>query len=230
MKVLAWLSLYFCLAHVCSATVVPDVYLYDSNTPLELADPNIPFVYCDIMVGTMLTIVVSSDSGGYWSGSLVVTGNDMSRGVLSGRDCNPNTCDWKGSRTETAGFGARVLAWDEEDIQGFDLYGHSSAVPGEWFIIDYTATDLGICHVNLYDHSVSLTDSVYRLRFSHVRTRDFDHDTEIGFADLAMLAANWQNASCGPPGWCSGTDLDVNGCVDFQDLILFAQYWLERTE
>jgi len=230
MKILTWLSLCFCLTRVCSATVVPDVYLYNSNTPLELADPNVPFVYRDIMVGTMLTIVVSSDSGGYWSGSLVVTGDNMSRGVLSGGDYDPNTGDWSGSRTEAAGFGARVLAWDEQDIQSFDLYGHSSAVPGEWFIIDYTATDLGICHVNLYDHGVSLTDPVYRLRFCHVRTRDFDHDAKVGFADLAMLAANWQNSTCGPPDWCNGTDLDANGRVNLQDLTLFALYWLERTE
>jgi hypothetical protein len=230
MKVLAWLFLYFCLAHVCSATVVPDVYLYDSNTPLELADPNIPFVYCDIMVGTMLTIVVSSDSAGYWSGSLAITGDNMSRGVLSGRDYDANTTEWSGSRTEAAGFGAQVLAWDEPDIQGFDLLGHSSAVPGEWFIIDYTATDLGICHVDLYDHGVSWVDPACRLRFSHVRTRDFTHDAEVGLADLAMLAANWQNATCGPPDWCNGTDLDANGRVNLQDLTLFAQYWLEKIE
>ncbi|MCJ7729293.1 MAG: hypothetical protein MUO27_05395, partial [Sedimentisphaerales bacterium] len=48
------------------------VYFRDSNTPLELADPNVPWVYRDIMVGTRLTIIVDSNASGSWSGGLLI--------------------------------------------------------------------------------------------------------------------------------------------------------------
>jgi hypothetical protein len=70
----------------------------------------------------------------------------------------------------------------------------------------------------------------YYIPFSHVRTRDFNNDAEVGFADFAILASHWQATNCNDPGWCQGTDLDIDGDVDFNDLMLFAEYWLERTE
>jgi len=229
MKKLILFVLVFGMTPVAVGEVSTKVCLADGNTPLELADANIPFKYRDIMVGTKLTIIVSSDTAEYWSGSLAITGEDMNYGVLSCRDFNDATDECEGSRFPEAGTGARVHPWEEPGVYGFDLYGHSSAVPGDWFIIDYNATSVGDCNVGFYDHSVSWEEPIYYLEFSHVRTRDFNGDTKVDFTDFAVLASYWGDTVCSDPNWCEGADLDTDGSVDSNDLALFAEYWLEKT-
>ena len=133
----------------------------------------------DIMVGSRLTIIVSSDTAIYWSGGLFITGTDLDRGVLYGRDFNDVTMDWEGSRFEAAGDGARVWDWQEPGFHGFDLYGHSSAIAGDWFIIDYNSTDIGDCNVGFYDYDVSPFEPVYEHQFHHVPTRDFNNNNIV---------------------------------------------------
>jgi hypothetical protein len=70
----------------------------------------------------------------------------------------------------------------------------------------------------------------HSLIFSHVRTRDFNQDTNVNFVDLALFSLYWLQTDCTDPDWCEGTDLNTDGLVDDNDLVLFAGYWLERTE
>jgi hypothetical protein len=206
------------------------VCLADGNTPLELADPNVPFIYRDIMVGTKLTIIVSSDAEGEWSSDLAIEEQFWGYGLLSGRDYNDITADWEGSRLEAASDLARVLDWIELGIKGFNLEANSFAIPGDWFIIDYTATETGVCKVAFYDRSISWNYPAYYFVFSHVATRDFNNDSRVGFVDFALLGSHWLDTGCGHPDWCEGADLDADGNVDCDDLMLFTDYWLEKTE
>ncbi len=212
------------------------VYLSDGNTPLALADPNISHVYRDVMVGTELIIIVSSDANEYWGesgndgGSLAIEEEYWDYGVLSARDYNESTFDYEGSRFDAAGKEALVVDWTEPGIDGFDLYTGSTGIEaGDWFIIDYNAIDICDCNVGFYNHSVSWFEPVYYLSFSHVRTCDFNNDAMVNLADFAILASYWLTTNCTNPDWCDGTDLDVDGSVDINDLMLFCQYWLERT-
>ncbi|MEE9370709.1 MAG: dockerin type I domain-containing protein [Sedimentisphaerales bacterium] len=229
MRKLIILLLVFGMTSIAIGEVSVRVCRADGNTCFEPDDPYISFKYPDIMVGTELTIIVSSDTGGYWSGSLAITGEDVNYGVLSCRDFNEFTDECEGSRLPPAGTGARVHPWEELGVQGFDLYGHSSAVPGDWFIIDYNALEIGDCNVGFYDHSISGDVPIYHLEFSHVRTRDFNGDTKVDFIDFAVLASYWGETDCIDPNWCEGADLDINGSVDSNDLALFVDYWLEKT-
>lgn len=223
-----------CMASGASAELSTRVCLADGNTPLELADPNIPFVYRDIMVGTRLTIIVDSNAGGEhsfsWGCDLAIEGEYMDYGLLSARDYNDTTYDWQGSLLEAAGPLSNIYEWEELGIHGFSLQYHISSVPGDWFIIDYTATNAGVCEVGFYDCDVSWHYPVYYHVFSHVPTRDFNNDTKVDFADFAVLASHWQETGCSDPNWCEGTDLDADGNVDINDLVLFTNYWLEKTE
>jgi len=195
------------------------------------ADGNTPFDDRPIMVETKLTIIVSSDADGYWDGgALTITEGDRDYGLLSARDYNDTTLDWAGSRFEEAGDGARVWTWEEPGIAGFELYGDSSAVAEDWFIIDYNAIEIGDCNVGFWDYEIDWFDPIYYLSFSHVRTRDFIKDTIVNFIDFTAIASYWQETGCNDPNWCEGTDLDTNGSVDANDLALFVDYWLERTE
>jgi hypothetical protein len=185
------------------------------------------------MVGTKLSIIVNSDSGDYWEGGdLSIEGEYRDFGLLSARDYNDTTSDWRGSRFEAAGNGARVWEWLDMGIHGFNLEGDSyhTAVPGDWFIIDYTAKNSGICKVGFYDRSISGDYPIYYHVFSHVRTRDFNKDSKVDFKDLALVAYHWLRTDCGDPDWCEGIDFDTDGNVDREDLMFFADYWLEKTE
>lgn len=236
MKRLILLVLIFGIPSVAAGEVSTRVCLTDGNTPLLPVDPNFPHVYPDIMVGTKLTIIVDSNVAEYWSGDLAIEDANRDYGVLSARDYNEYTLDWEGSRFPAAGVGASVYTWQEggggdPNLDGFSLYtGYTGREAGDWFIIDYTATNVGTCNVGFYDHSISLDKPIYYLVFSHVRTRDFNNDTKVDFADFAMLASYWQETNCSDLNDCEGTDLDIDGDVDPNDLRLFVEYWLERTE
>jgi hypothetical protein len=237
MKILTILALFFSMSSMAIGEVSTRVCLADGETPLELADPNIPFVYRDIMVGTKLTIIVSSDVAEYWGdgfgnngGSLAIDDEYWDYGVLSARDPKIGS-DWSGSHFPAAGNQAAVHDWENAGIDGFDLYTGSTAIEaGDWFIIDYNATSEGICKVGFYDHRIDWFVPIYYLSFNHITTRDFNNDTKVDFADFTMLASHWQQTGCADPNWCEGTDLNTDGNVDCDDLLLFADYWLERTE
>lgn len=239
MKNLVVFGLFLGLCSVAAAEVSTRVCLADGNTPLEWADPNVPFVYPDIMVGTRLTIIVSSDMPEVWNGGLYIPRTHRDYGVLSARDLNEITLDWEGSHFEAAGDEAAVKEWYDFLVRGFDLLGDgspydqtTSSQAGDWFIIDYTATGVGDCKVAFYDYGgPGGTDyPAHDLVFSHVRTRDFDQDAEVRLADFALFGSYWLETGCIAPDWCEGADLDTDGDVDCGDLMLFAEYWLQRTQ
>jgi hypothetical protein len=230
MKILITVVLLLAFGSIAVGEVSTRVCLADANTPLELADPNVPFVYRDIMVGTKLTIIVDSNIAEFWTGGLYFGSTYRDYGVLSARDYNDITLDWEGSHFEAAGDKARVQAVHDIVNSGFDLYSYDSAVTGDWFILDYNATNIGICKVDFYDYSLSWDYPVYSHVFSHVRTRDFNQDTKVDFTDFALLALYWLETGCSDPDWCAGTDLNTDGTVDRNDLTFFADFWLERTE
>jgi hypothetical protein len=221
------------------AEVSTRVCLADGVTPLELVDPCIPFVYRPIMVGTRLTIIIDSNTDGYWEGGgeLSIWDTNQSRGELYGRDYNEETFDWAGSRFPAAGDTAAV--WDfaeteivdeqEHDAKGFRVYNDDTAIAGDWFIVDYNAIDTGTCPVIFYDRARDWEHPLHQLYFTHVRTRDFDDDGIVNFKDFVLIGFNWRRTDCQTPENCSGTDLNEDGNVDFNDLKMFADFWLERT-
>jgi len=206
------------LLSAAKAATSVDIYEADGVTPFDGRD---------IMVGTELTIVVSSDTTDYWSGGLFIAGQDRALAALSAREFDPNTRDWTGSHYEDAGEYAKVTAWTDSEIWGFDLYGSdSNSVPGKWFIIDYKAIGEGDPNVWVYDYSYSFDDPNSLIFFSHVPSRDFKDDGVVNIADYAVLASYWLFQDCNEPNWCDNTDINTDGYIDFDDLALFADYWL----
>jgi hypothetical protein len=204
----------------------------DNNAPLELIDPCIPNVYHPVVFGTELSIIVSSDTNGNWGmgGGLSITDPYWDYGVLYGRDYNDVTLDWEGSRFAAAGVNAAVWDRQESGFNGFDMYTGSVAIAGDWFIIDYNAIEVGDCNVELYDYNVNEFEPVYNITITHVLTPDFDSSGIVDFNDFAELGSNWQRTDCASPEYCSGTDLNDDGVVDFIDLKAFTYFWLESPE
>jgi hypothetical protein len=214
------------------------VCLFDGNTPLELADPCVPWVYRDIMVGTHLTIIVDSNKDGYWDyGELSIWDANQSYGDLAGRDFNEDTDDWKGSRFPAAGDMARVWDFQEHrrlndvwhDVNGLTFSVNSNAIAGDWFIIDYNAISVGNCQVAFFDGDFSWDEPLYEMHFTHVPSRDFNEDSIVNFSDFAVVGLYWGITNCTDPNGCKKVDFDNNGIINMNDLKMFVEYWLERT-
>ncbi len=231
MRTLLVLSLAVVMAPMATAAVWTTVYRCDGVTPLGVVDPNYPTVYQSIMVGTRLAIVVSSDAAGDWFGHLLVSWDDSVFGRLSGRDYNAATHNYEGSCLDAAGMDARARGiQDPSEGIGFRLNTYFIALPGEWFVFDYHAEQPGLCDVALY-HRLLFDVPLEVLSFTHVPTRDFDGDTVVNFEDFALLARYWQTeAGPDPNGIDHACDLNTDGGIDPADLLLFREYWLERTD
>lgn len=206
------------------------VCLFDGNTPLELADPCVLWVYRDIMVGTHLTIIVNSTDDGLWEyGELSIWGTNRDYGVLSGRDYNEITLNWEGSIFPVAGKNAKVEDYQEDDVNRFTFYTDNDAVAGDWFIIDYNATSIGACQVAFFDGDVNWNDPLYEMSFTHVPSRDFNEDGTVNFTDFTVFASYWGIADCTDPDGCGKADFYDDDVIDVNDLGLFVDFWLERT-
>jgi len=218
---LAFLLIFLGTAATASGEVFVNLYSADGNI---LPEPQV------VMVGTKLSLVVGSSVAEYWSGALTLAGENVNYGVLSGRGYNGFS--YEGSCLPAAGDEAVVYDWEESGIDGLDLYtGFSNLEADDWFIIDYIATHIGDCNAGFYAHNIPFDDILIRhIEFTHVRTRDFNNDTQVDFGDFATFASYWHQTGYADPNQCQGTDLDADGGVDANDLILFADYWLEKTD
>ena len=190
------------------------------------ADGVTPFEGEEVMVGTELTIIVRSETGGFWHGGVFMTGLNRAYGLLSGRGFDPNSEDWTGSHLAAAGDNAYVGAYRDSWIWGFDLCTDSSAEAGDWFIIDYLVEDIGDPNVGFYEYHISWDDPNFLIDLVQIPTRDFNDDDTVNLIDYTRLSAHWQVSDCNEPNWCDLTDINRDGDVDLLDVELFTEYWL----
>lgn len=225
------LGLAVALAPATLAKVWTTVYRCDGVTPLEAVDPNHPTVYRDIMVGTRLVLVVSSDKGEYWWGRLLLSQEDAQYGELSGRGYVKTPANYRDSCLASAGKTARAIP--ANNFWGVGIEFHTSVslpvLAGDWFVIDYYAEQAGTCRLGLYDSSVGPEVQIETLAFTHVPSQDFNADTVVNFKDFALLASHW-NSKADPNGLGAAFDLNSDGHSNLGELALFSEYWLERTD
>ena len=50
---------------------------------------------------------------------------------------------------------------------------------------------------------------------------------EVDFLDYAFFANHWKDTNCGLANDCDGADLDFSDAVDWADLKIFCDHWLE---
>ena len=209
------------------------------------ADGVTPFDYRDIMVGTELTVVVESTSAMSWCGGIFIAGQDRALGLLSGINRDPdipalNTCtfndgqpfgepgDWTGSHLPAAGTGASVITYRDSFFWGFDLQSDNTAITGDWFVIDYSAIDVGSPVIGLYDYSISFFEPIETITITQIPTRDFDGNKKINYGDFSKIHHHWMATDCDPnTDWCEQSDISRNGTVNLVDLDLFDDFWLE---
>jgi len=233
------------LTPVAAARVWVSVYQPGGKTPLAAVDANHPNVYREIMVGTKLTLVLSSDSSEYWTGSLELSWDDARYAKLSGRGYAPplpgppiRFANYRDSCLEAAGTNATVR--DLVDSSGIGL-GFSSdhtpyitgghpAYPGDWFVVDYHAEQAGPGEVGLYDLFVGHDAPIQTLSFTHVPSRDFNGDTIVNLKDFALLASRWRPAVVPNAVPEPAADPNADHPVGAAELASFSQHWLARID
>jgi hypothetical protein len=258
MKKLFVLALAVALTSVAAARVWVTVYRYDGKTPLAAVDSTHPDVYRDIMVGTRLTLVISSDTANKWGGKLELSWDDALYGRLRGRGLTPpapgsplKVSTYHDSCLDAAGTKATVMDYvDDHSIGlnfGNDIYpyitGGHPAYPGDWFVVDYYAEQVGDCRVEFHGHDlvghaadrnavpvISPEQLLQTLFFQHVASRDFNGDTVVDFRDFARFAACWRSAPDPNAGAEAAFDFNTDSRIDSSDLASFCAYWLERTD
>jgi hypothetical protein len=242
MRRLGVLALMVLLVPAAGARVWTTVYHCNEATPLEAVDPNHPTVYRDIMVGTRLVIVICSDVKGPWTGNLVSSWDDWIYGELGARGYNAKTRNYDGSCLPAAGGRATVLDGRGPSGVGFQFVARQNdAIPGEWFMLDYRARQVGSCELVLTEVATETTYGKPSLKpatfirevlsFRHVPSRDFNGDAIVDFKDFVLLTLHWNAKDHG--GFQSRNpvfDLNADGFVGFGDLALFGEYWLQRTD
>lgn len=57
---------------------------------------------------------------------------------------------------------------------------------------------------------------------------DLDGDGVVNFVDFAILVFYWDDYECLWPDWCEGSDADESGIVDYDDLLLLCERWLDE--
>ncbi len=241
------------LTGTLAATAVADVsvavYRADEQTPLAPADPNTPGLYEDIMVGTRLSLFISSDVEGIWDGDLWLSPEAASIGAISARGYNPEGKfrNHEGSCLKAAGRNPLVYVSAGFDGVTVSFLSAWDATAGEWFVLDYEAKAVGRCDIEL--HSISMSDDVVigpdpytegpppferhliqTLTFNHVPTRDFDGNKIVDFVDFAMLASGFTGPRLADPNQGPSLDLNEDYQVDIFDVAAFSEYWLERTD
>jgi hypothetical protein len=220
------------LAPLAMARVWTSVYRCDEVTPLAPIDANHPTVYRDIMVGTHLVIVISSDSNEPWSGSLRLSWDDANEATLSARGFDRESGNYKGSCLEAAGSKALVMEYLDAAGLGFQYSNYApDATSGDWFVFDYRAEQTGLVSLGMYEAGLDSDVLIETFSFTHVASRDFNGDGIVAFEDFALLSKGWDSpvgsdANRAGPGF----DLNADGRIDIGDLALFTEYWLERTD
>lgn len=220
------------LCTIANAGVTAQLYMADGNTPL---------LYNEIMVGTRLTVYIESDEAmEEWYGGLYIEDGSQTiedvNGLLFGRgEYDPMASSYTESPLPAAGIGAYAYPVLDPGavITGLGFgTGFTGTEIGRWFAVDYNAVSVGNCGFALYKELPTPPFTVtflQRVELTHVRTRDFNNDAVVGFGDFAVLGYYWQHTDCNEQnGWCEGADLDINGSVDFNDIIDFTDYWLEK--
>lgn len=233
-RFLAAVALAAAISPVAAARVWTTVYRCDGLTPLAVVDPNRLGVYPDIMVGTRLAILVSSDTGEPWSGAMVISRDQWGRGTLSGRGFNKKQFSYMGSCLEAAGEMPVAMDVADSTKEGlwFGTYfssrplpGERIAAPGAWFVVDYHAWQEGECRVELKDDGFNLLET---LTFYHVPSWDFNGDATVNLVDFAMLSSYWGSAL--DPESERTFDRNADGRIGISEIAMFSEHWLEATD
>jgi len=181
-----------------------------------------PFDGRSIMVGTDLTIIISSDSGGGTMFPPMLAIPDQYKDMAELTNCN---------QLPAAGENAFITEI-HGDVMGLGIFHGFSvetgfdSVEGDWFIVDYTSLAPGDPNIVFYDFFVNMSEPIETITISQIPTRNFNEDDVVNLQDFDILASYWQVTNCDDLDHCNDADIDADGDVDMDDLVLFMEYWL----
>lgn len=226
MRMLALTATVLILSVGAQAKVWTTVYRCDEKTPLTPVDPNHPSAYQNIMIGTKLVVVISSDATLDFLGRLRFPDDGVMS--LAGRGYDPERGTYPGSCLQAGGAEADVFPFIDLGAEGFDLATGWDPSPGGWFIFDYCAECVGTCSLELYDFFGNGTVPINVVSLTHVPSCDFNRDERIDFEDFARFASHYSPVPDSVVDDQAAWDLNADRVIDIGDLALFSGHWLEQ--
>ncbi len=140
--------------------------------------------------------------------------------------------------TKNNGVFSWSLSYDPEGGAGVD--GRLTLVFGgttRTVDVPVAKKSTGFDAFGLFTHTMSNRDDNIEVYFDNLSyssfgdelSPDINSDGVITFSDHRTMSARWQQADCDGflNQWCGRTDLNMNGQVDWPDLLLLSQLWLE---
>lgn len=203
---------------------------------LRMTEPNglLDLPSQEIILGKSIALVVhASDPNDHWKGGIFLRDQDRNLATLRGRGSIPNSRECPDSCLSAAGDHARVMEWEDSYIEGYDLYPDDvNREAGDWFVIEYIPQELGLCKVEFYDYIQDPNDwnephSI--LVLENTPSRDFTGNGIVNLKDYMRFTQTWLEEDCTDPNWCNQTDLDRDGWVGLNDLLMFSEHWLWGT-
>ncbi len=194
-------------AAIADGNEISTVTIYDKM--LDIAESNFP-----VIDGSRGIASLSSDFGEWMSGDTVSGGGFL---ITSAQD-GINTLVMYDLAGNQVGPQNRLPAVPKARIP---LGGGLYLIYPAFGSIEAVAVDQTSKTIFIGDESNAMIHALAFVRLA----ADFDGDGDVDGADLEILTGQWLLADCSSPAWCSGTDLDRNGKVDFYDYALFAEYW-----
>jgi hypothetical protein len=175
--------------------------------------------------------------------------NDNSQYVIQPWDTAGNlsrfNIDYAGQGHDTT----HVMTWRPEGISFKSYYGDFALAPSpenvirDWY---YTGSDnpppggenvrinlwliSGLAPTDGAESEIILSDFEF-LRDISDQPGDINGDGDVNLADLARIAARWQDDNCGLSNtWCGRTDLNCDGTVSSDDILALVRYWLQTLD
>ena len=140
--------------------------------------------------------------------------------------------DWATGRTDTT-----IIVTADHETGGMTVdqnNGKGNFPTVSWSIGDHTGANVGLwawgVNAPLVSGILDNTDFFAICTLNEVGFGDFDNDNKVTFSDFAFFASRWNNQGCVFPDYCETADLDLSGEINYQDLAILVENWLEGAE
>ena len=120
-----------------------------------------------------------------------------------------------------------------ENFVLYDDGGHSDVNPNDgYYSNDYLLLEEGAYQITIFANGTFNGTSFERtmpMTLWVTSKVDLTYDTKVDLYDFTTFAKQWMENKCNNPNWCDGADIDHSGEVDFFDLGILTEHWLEDT-
>ena len=221
------------------STISTSVCYRESMIPLDPIDPNVPYIFDPICVGTELALFIGSDVNEAFNGTLSIEPQFSKNGRLYAR--GPKKIEYMFGEYTEEGFDGKLgyigsilpaTGFHPSVFPGLSFFpggtvtqevtlnnGHDafnsagekeSIEAGQWFVLDYNAIEVGFCQILLHSDIVRLYMKSKDIPDSKTPPPTESHPVFLYTLTFEHVPTR---------------DFDKNGRINFEDFAVMGQNW-----